>query len=117
MPNPNLDFTPVRPSGRRIGPGNLSAFQFSGLIVSDSVDNQDGSYRFILSGGDANTAIEVTLLGDTIYNGPADWGGAGSGGQGNGPGPLGLPWWLIALIIVAIILLGVIIIRFRTSSP
>jgi hypothetical protein len=109
-----LDFTPVRPSGKRVGPGYLSAIRFTGVTLAGGKDNQDGSYSFTVTGGDANTPIEVTLLGDPIYSGPANWGdGAGQGGLIDFL--LNLPWWFVLLILVIVVV--ILIVRLRGSNP
>jgi hypothetical protein len=94
--------------GRLIGPAQGSAFSVAGTAkLREVTDHQDGSYTLTLDGA-AEDPITVSVLGESIYAGPAlptkSW-----------PEPLGLAWWLLILIIV--IALVVFLIRRVRAIP
>ena len=97
-----LDATFRRPSGRLLGPGFGSSIRFDGGGPAEALDRQNGSYRFTFADGTtAETPIEVTLLGDTIYSGPAGWGIAAGGHDWLTPPKL--YWLLLALLLLILI--------------
>ncbi len=91
-----IDWRPMTTYGRFIGPDQGKGFTVNGdgIELSNVIDNQDGSYRLVLS-GDPKAQISVKVLGEEVYQGQADQFGPRSN----------WPLWLIILIIVLIILL------------
>ena len=79
--------------GRLIGPAQGSAFSVAGTAkLREVADHQDGTYTLTLDGAPEDP-ISVSVLGESIYAGPAlpakSW-----------PSRLGLAWWLLILIIL-----------------
>jgi hypothetical protein len=93
-----ITMKPISNVGKLIGPGQQHAFAFTGsnFTVANVTDHQDGRYTFVLE-GDPNQNVDITLLGETVYNGPLDK----FGGDGHGFSWL---WWLLGLIILIIVI-------------
>lgn len=110
-----LDFFPMRVEGLALGPGQGSAFAVSGMDLVSVEDHQTGRYTLTLEGGDpgapADTPIEITLLGDPVYAGPA---GEFAGTNGGGGLDM-LPWW-VWLILLLLLIVAVLLVRRRASG-
>jgi hypothetical protein len=93
-----ITMKPISNVGKLIGPGQQNAFAFTGssLTVANVTDHQDGRYTFVLEGA-PNQDVDITLLGETIYNGPLDK----FVEDGNGFSWL---WWLLGLIILIVVI-------------
>ena len=89
---------PISNVGKLIGPGQQNALAFTGssLTLVNVTDHQDGSYTFVLE-GDPNQNVDITLLGETIYNGPLNKFVEDSNG---------FPWlwWLFGLFILVVVI-------------
>jgi hypothetical protein len=96
-----ITMKPISNVGKFIGPGQQHAFAFTGknLSVANVTDHQDGRYTFVLE-GDPDQNIDITLLGETIYNGPFDK----FAEDGNGSPGLQWLWWLLGIIILIIVI-------------
>ena len=93
-----ITMKPISNVGKLIGSGQQNAFAFTGssLTVASVTDHQDGRYTFVLEGA-PNQDVDITLLGETIYNGPLDK----FVEDGNGFSWL---WWLLGLIILIVVI-------------
>lgn len=113
-----LSFTPRRPSGKLIGPGQGNSFVFDGVPVQEARDLQNGTYEFDLAGSDPDAPIKVVLLADEIYSGPAGWGDLDDQDKTIIDVFKDLPLWIWILVILLLILVIAFgLIRRRPATP
>ena len=95
-----IDWRPITTDGLFIGPDQGSGFSVDGddISLNNVTDNQDGSYRLVLT-GNPNTPISFKVLDEEIYRGPA--GQFGRSTQ--------VRLWFIILLIVLVLLLLIIL--------
>lgn len=114
-----VNMRPITPYGRYVGPAMGDAFSVDnpGINIDQVTDHQDGSYTLVFS-GNINDDTKVQLLGQEIYSGPlVKLGKSGSFIDKiiDFLKSLGLPMWLIWLILIAIVVL--IIWRITRKKP
>lgn len=86
-----LMLKPIATTGRFIGPGNGSIFSVAGASarIDKVTDHQDGSYTLVLT-ADPKSDIEFNVLGQTVYEGRADFADRNSKHY----------WWIVLLLLI-----------------
>lgn len=113
-----LDLRPITTYGRFVGPGNAKAVQVGGVgnTLTSISDDQDGSYTMVIE-GDPSAVITISILNEPIFEGPAEEAvPAGSGGGlidriKNILKGLGLPEWLVWILLLLILFLIIWLLR------
>jgi hypothetical protein len=119
-----ITIRPMTSYGKFVGPAMANAFQWDadGSQIIDVQDNQDGSYSIRVQ-GNANQVGALTLLGKPVFEGRI------SDLKCYGPGAnilqriqcwllsMGLPAWLVWVILALLLLIIILIIRSRRNNP